>query len=509
MVPPLEEAIHLAQLNPPSIKATKNALASAFWQQTAGPAIRPRASASGRYEHRNREFHREALTPAQAAVVPVSTPDEIVSFALSGQIPLASVKANRIHNKLWAEVISSLRLTQDMEVRRVKTAMEEAYVDFRAAQRDLTAKRSSRSYFLEKLRVSRLHREYGPPGATIELLRPPDEPGAVEDRLGSGILAPLTAEFEYLRALDKSLRVEMDLGLRFAKVWREMGLIDHLTDEGAAYKREQRDRTRPSTWLWQSKKHLQSDDAIDDLIADLRARGARRVYVYLYSDARIFNDRHDWERMTLLTELCAQWNIEVWALLGEPEWIEENDTGAVSRSIRQILNFNAGFARFEPKIAGVKLDLEPHSLPGWEDDPARREALEASYRNLLETARSELAGGLPLWADLPTKFFREEEAGLLGDLRELLDGATVMSYFSNEDTILRWSEIALDAFEKPLEIGIEFSAEVSPENTVAAWSDERVEAFEDTMYDKFGQHEYYAGMAFHDFGALVAFSTRE
>ena len=139
----------------------------------------------------------------------------------------------------------------------------------------------------------------------------------------------------------------------------------------------------------------------------------------------------------------------------------------------------------------------------------RREALESSYRNLLETARSELAGGLPLWADLPTKFFREEEAGLLRDLRNILDGATVMSYFSNEDTILRWSEIALDAFEKPLEIGIEFSATAPSENTVAAWSDERVEAFEDTIYEKFGQHEHYAGMAFHDFGALVAFSTRE
>ena len=84
-----------------------------------------------------------------------------------------------------------------------------------------------------------------------------------------------------------------------------------------------------------------------------------------------------------------------------------------------------------------------------------------------------------------------------------------MSYFSNEDTILRWSEIALEAFEKPLEIGIEFSADAPSENTVAAWSRERVKAFEDTIYEKFGEHEYYAGTAFHDFGALVAFSTRE
>ena len=509
VLPPLEEAVHLAELNHPSIKVAENALASAFWQQTAGPAVRPRAGASGRYEHRNREFYRQAFTPAQAATVPESVSDEIVSLALTGQIPLASVKANRIHNQLWAEIVSSLRLSQDSEVRRVKTAMEEAYVDFRAAQRDLTAKRSSQSYFLEKLRVTRLHREYGPPGATLELLRPPDEPGAVEDRLGSGVLAPLTAEFEYLRALDKSQRVEMDLGLRFAKVWREMGLIERLTDEGAAFERSQRDRRRPATWLWKSKDHLQSDDAIDELIDGLRARGVRRVYVYLYSDARIFNDRHDWERMTLLTELCAQWDIEVWALLGEPEWIEENDTGAVARSIRQILNFNAGFARFEPKIAGVKFDLEPHSLPGWETDAPRRQVLETNYRILLETAKRELAGGLPLWADLPTKFFREEEAELLSGLRGVLDGATVMSYFSNEDAIFRWSATALDAFEKPLEIGIEFSAGAPAEDTVAAWSKERVQAFEREIYRQFGQHEYYAGMAFHDYGALVTLSNRE
>ena len=509
VLPPLEEALHLAQLNHPGLKAAENALASAFWQQVAGPAIRPRASASGRYEHRNREFHRQGLTPAQAAIVPETTADEIVSLALTGQVPLASVKAHRLHNQLWTEIVSSLRLSQDTEVRRVKTAMEEAYVDFRAAQRDLTAKRSSQSYFLEKLRVARLHREYGPPGATLELLRPPDEPGAIEDRLGSGVLAPLTTEFEYLRALDKSLRVEMALGLRFAKVWREMGLIDRLTREGAAFERSRRARTRPSTWLWKAKDHLKSDDAIDVLIGQLRANGARRVYVYLYSDARIFNDRHDWERMTLLTELCAQWDIEVWALLGEPEWIEDNDTGAVSRAIGQILNFNAAFARFEPKIAGVKLDLEPHSLPGWETDSGRRRVLEANYRMLLETAKRELAGGLPLWADLPTKFFREEESELLSGLRGVLDGATVMSYFSDEDAIFKWSATALDAFEKPLEIGIELSAAAPAEDTVAAWPKERIQALEREIQKQFGQHEYYAGTAFHDYGALVTFSNRE
>jgi len=387
--------------------------------------------------------------------------------------------------------------------------MEEAYVDFRSSQGDLVAKRSSQAYFLEKLRITRLYREYGAPGGTLELLRPPDEPGAVEDRLGSGILAPLTAEFEYLRALDKSIKVEKDLGLRFAKVWREMGLIDRLTQEGTTFERAQRDRRRASTWLWKSKDQLQTDDAIDELIDNLRARGARRLYVYLYSDAQIFNDRHSRERMTLLTELCAQWDIEVWALLGEPEWIETGNTRAVKRSIRRILNFNATFARFEPKIAGVKLDLEPHSLPGWETDTRRREALESSYQSLLKTAQEELGGRLPLWADLPVKFFREEETGFLKDIRNYLDGATVMSYFSTEEAIFKWSEIALDAFGKPIEVAIEFSSSVPAENTVAKWSLERLDAFEDTMYEKFGQHEHYAGTAFHDYGALVAFSTRK
>ena len=509
VLPSLEEMIHRAQLNHPSVKAAENALTTAFWTQVAGPEIRPRASAAAYYEHRERAFQRSGLSAAQSALVPGSVHDEIAGGALSMEIPFASKKANRLHKKMWADLTHSLRLIRDAETRAVKTGMEEAYMDFAVAQRDLRAKRASESYFLEKLRVSRLYEEFGPPATSVALLRPVDEPGATSDSLGTGVLAPLSAEFEYLRAMDKSLRVEKDLGLRFAKVWREMGIIDRLLDDAEEYERVQHGRSRASTWVWVTREHLASDDALDAFIEDLRARGTRRIYAYLYSASDLLGSRHDRERMTLLTELCARYNIEVWALLGEPEWIETRDTRAVDRALRSVLAFNAQFGSFEPRIRGVKLDLEPHSLPGWEDDADRRALLEENYRSLLATARRSLNGALPLWADLPTKFFREDEAALVASLQELLDGATLMSYFDDEASIKKWSGVALDAFQKPLEIGVEFSESAPESDSIFGWSASRRSAFIASLYEQFGHHEHYAGTAFHDYKALAAETTRD
>lgn len=508
-MPTLDEAVHIAQLNHPSIKLSENALASAFYHQAAGPDIRPTAVLSGRYEHRTRSFQQSALTPFQSTTLGDTTDDEIVGIALVGQYPLAGRKAKKLHNRYWTETINTLRLLHDQIIREVKIGMEEAHMDFQASQRDLRAKRSSQYYFLEKLRVARLHHEFGPPETPLELLRPPDEPGTIQDIMATGVLAPLSAEFEFLRALDKSLKVEMSLGMRFSKVWREMGLITRLTDEAPALERAQRARTRPSTWLWRTKDHVITDDAVNALIAELKSRDVRRVYTYLYADGGILSDRQERERMTLFTALCAHWDIEVWALLGEPEWIEENNTAALSGIIQRVLAFNDYTGRFEPKIAGIKLDLEPHTLAGWDDDEERRALLEGNYRNLLETARAELGGEMPLWADLPAKFFREEEAALLSDLEDILDGATLMSYFDSENAIVKWGGMALDAFGKPLEIGIEFSEKAPSGNTVATWSPQKVAALEQTLNEQFGQHAYYAGTALHDYGALVAFSRRD
>lgn len=511
-LPPLERAVHEALTNHPSLEAAKHALASAFYQRAAGPNIRPRANLGANYEYRDRDFTlgTQAIGGGgglEPVVIDQDRTDEIVTLALSGQVPLASWKAKRLHGQFWTQLTHALRLAQEAEARRVRTAMEEAYMDFQASQRDIGAKRATQAYFLEKLRVARLHEVYGPPGGRVTLLRPPDEPGAVVETLGTGVEAPLTARYEYLRALDRRFRVEMELGRRFARIWREMGRIDSFIDELQPQQWNLARRARPSVWLWRTRDVIAGDDAIDDAVARLRDLDARRVYAYLYSDSQILANTKSAERFTLFVEQCARWDIEVWALLGEPEWIESGGTQPLRRGLDRILEFNARFGEYEPKIAGVKLDLEPHTLPGWDEGGAQRATLETAYLELLGSAGNHLNGVLSLWADLPPKFFREEETEWLEAVAARIDGATLMDYFDTENAILKWAESGLAAFPKPLEIGLEFSESAPEANSLADWPEERVNALRRDLKEAFLPREDFAGLALHDFAALTERTT--
>lgn len=506
-LPPLEQSIHQALTNHPSLLAAKHAVASAFYQQAAGPDVRPRASLGASYESRNRDFNlgTQAIGESgnlEPVVIDQNRTDEIVSLALSGQVPLASWKAKRLHGQFWTQLIHALRLAQEAEARRVRTAVEEAYMDFQAAQRDIQAKRATQAYFLEKLRVARLQQVYGPPGTQVTLLRPPDEPGAIEETLGTGVEAPLTAHFEYLRALDRRNRTEMELGQRFARVWRETGRIDAFMDALGTRHWKQARRMQPAVWLWRTKDAIGTDDAVDEAVSILHAQHARRVYAYLYSDARLLADTKTREQFTLFVEQCARWDIEVWALLGEPEWITSGDSAPLGRAMDRILEFNAQFGSFEPKLAGVKLDLEPHAQPGWDQGGNARAKLEETYLSLLDASRQRLEGDLPLWVDAPPKFFREDEAAFLGEVAERVDGATLMDYFSTEPAILKWAQTGLDEFPKPLEIGLELSAKAPEANTLAAWTDSELHALETKLNDAFLSRGNYAGWALHDFAAV-------
>ncbi|MEQ1932219.1 MAG: hypothetical protein ABL957_17040, partial [Parvularculaceae bacterium] len=306
------------------------------------------------------------------------------------------------------------------------------------------------------------------------------------------------------RALDRRSVAEMDLGIRLAQVAREMGDRRTLLAALDSHAQEQTSRLRPAVWLWNTRAVLATDDALDTAVARLHDERARRVYVYLMDEAKLLDTRSSRERLTQFVGLCAQWDIEVFALLGEPEWIAGNNTDAITRAVKRIKDYNAGLGAFEPRLAGIKLDLEPHSLPAWEQGGDARAAIESNWLNLLTTAREGLADALPLWADLPVKFFHPEEKPLLDRVTELIDGATLMDYFNAETPITTWADSSLRVFdEKPLEIGLELSPRAPAEDSLAAWTPDRVGALRKTLNETLAAHGNFAGLALHDYEALT------
>lgn len=474
---PLAMMRHTALMEHPTMKAAAAVMTRAFHLNQAGPKIRPFASMGGTYGQSRQKFND-----------PV---DDYITLALQGSYPLAGKRATENHREYWEATRQALGLERYAQARSVSTALEEALMDFKAAQRDFDAKRATRLYRLENLRVARLHRELGPP----------DDPENLSP-------APLfTARFLHLEAVSKLLGSEKDMGLRFAKLWREMGLSRELAGRWGRLRRDRAARERPSLWLWRTEEVLASDASMAAFIASCSENRIGRVYAYLHWDSDILAQRRTRERFTVLLNLCHRKGITLWGLLGEPEWLEEEGLPLLRRAVGRIIEFNDSRGPFQPVIKGIKLDLEPHSLPGWRRDPERRKTLGAAYLALLEGAREEIRGRLPLWADIPMDLFRPENRELREGLLDRVDGATLMAYADREQTIAAYAERALGLFSRPLEIGVEFSPLAPPHERLSPRAPAKRLEFVSRFVSEFGENPVFSGVAFHDYTALAGIRT--
>jgi outer membrane protein TolC len=470
---PLETLRARALLNHPQMKAAAAALSQAFYLEQSGPETRPEAALGATYGHSRRQF----TTPV----------DDYITLALSGRYPLAGRRARQLHEQQWRATVSGLEIEREAQGRRIANQLEEAVMDFKAARRDLQAKRAAALYYAEALRVARLQKKLGPPNELTRL-----DPLAAE-----------SAEAEALGAEAKILKVEWDLGLRFVRVWRELGLATSLPVEAARWSTAARRKEHPALWVWETDRILAEEAQRDRLLEACRARGIGRLYFYLRSDALLLADPATRERLTQLIELCAARRIEVWGLLGEPEWIEDGDTAAVERAVRRVLDYNAAAAEGQG-LRGLKLDLEPHAIKGWDSDAAARRRLSDNFIALVAAAKQGLNGALPLWADVPVKFFSPEQAELWRRLAPLCSGVTLMSYFNQPAAIERAARRVLaQAAGKPVEIGVELSAHAPKTDTLAGLKPEELEAALAGLREALGGQANYAGLALHDARAVM------
>jgi outer membrane protein TolC len=513
--PSLQELRDMALLNHPAALATRHALSQAWYHKKTGPDIRTTANFTGDYNIGRREYDRLANTTDPVTGAPLSNLvrdsriDETVTLGLNAQIPLAGRKAKRLHGQWWDAHIDSLRLVHESTRRGIAVGMEEAYVDFSAAQRDDWAKRASREYYLEKLRVTRLHSTYAPADSPVTVSRLPDVGGAKEEVLLSDILAPLTARYEYLEAQDRVYKVEMDLGLRFARLWREMGLSRELTGKAREWNETRRSAFRPAIWLWRTVDVLASDQSMQDFVVLAREQQVKRVYTYLYSDSRLLLQRTNRERLTVFLNACDRWDIEVWGLLGEPEWLTGNNETALITGLNRIAAFNEDKALWEPRIQGVKLDLEPHALPDWDTKEESRVQLNSAYLGLLDAARKHLSPHLPLWVDCPVKFWQPRQAALLKKIQDRVDGITVMCYFNSENAIRKWAAISLEQSQRPLEVGLELSSQAPETDRMTEWKPELFKAFQNDFTRQNASQDAFAGLALHDYEGMKSYFSGE
>ncbi|MGD0094804.1 MAG: hypothetical protein ABSE73_33245, partial [Planctomycetota bacterium] len=472
----------IALLNNPRLHAARAALSRAFFVEQGGPAQRATAYLWPQYGQTRRNFGTAV--------------DDYVTVVLSGQWPTMGFKAEELHHAYWREMANSLRLDEEAQARHIAVQLQEALLDFRAAQADCQAKAADLEYAAEQLRVSRLHHQVETP-PSFAMFNTPDP------------LAVYGARLEYLLACARAQKVRMELGQRYAKLWRELGLAEQMPERSRRWSAPEQKRHACSLWVWNTEELVQKDSPLKQF-DELTARvPVWRIYLYLGAEGGFLQDPTLHSRIRMLLNHCAAQGLEVWGLLGEPEWLEKGDSAALDRALAHILEFNGATAELEPRLAGVKLDLEPHSGPGWGTDPARRASLSGNYLQLLKQAHKVLAGKLPLWADVPVKLFAPDEHQLREDVCSTVDGLTLMCYFNAEAPLLRWASEALKGTNLPLEVGLELSESAKAEESLARMPRAGFEQLRARLLSELFCFSNFNGLALHDLPASIRFFSQK
>ncbi|MCX7050087.1 MAG: TolC family protein [Candidatus Sumerlaeota bacterium] len=467
---PLEKMRHTALLHHPSLKAANAALARAFYQENSGPDRRPSADLGAEYGQTRRDFGK-----------PI---DDYITVALRGRMPLAWFSEQNLHQQFWDQMFAALRFEREAQARTVATAMEEALLDFRAAQRDCDAKRSSLLFRQEELRLARAYNVYGHPDPTAH----------------PGLVSEVAARTDQLDALGKLHKVEMDLGLRYAKLWREMGLSSRLGEEIYRWSATARAIQKPSLWLWNTKQILASDEAMRAFMRFAKKHHIQRVYAYLGAGGSFLTPGPEAEKIAIFLNFCDEAGVEVWGLIKEQEWAPADDGEApITSAIIRIQEFNRARGPLESRIAGVKLELKSHEIEGRISSSDERKALAQACLGWLRTARALLNGSLPLWVDIPVQFFRPENAELMADLTDLVDGVSLMCFFNSQTAIAQHAVEILDRFPKPLEIGVSLSQHQPDSSRMPAGTPAEFDAFCDRLRSQCASHGSFAGIAWHDY----------
>ena len=147
----------------------------------------------------------------------------------------------------------------------------------------------------------------------------------------------------------------------------------------------------------------------------------------------------------------------VYAVAGDPSWVK-HERSEPPDSVRELLEAHRRHRVFD----GLALDVEPHTLPEWNDDAEQVEVAE-NYLQALGVIRSAAAAlDLPVLATVHPTYAKyrppaADGATLLQAASRAVDATDLMAYRNSEETLESFGGAAMDqlaALAKPWWLGV-------------------------------------------------------
>jgi hypothetical protein len=200
------------------------------------------------------------------------------------------------------------------------------------------------------------------------------------------------------------------------------------------------------------------------------------------------------DRLEAFIHRAGAQDVRVELLFGGNEWVENPERGvALARAASSFVSNMAA-----PKATAIHFDVEPHALPGWDDD---RQYFSGLYLDLLDRLRLAV-GSTPLHVDIG-HFYGDVTVSRGGVTKSLLrwvlervDGAVLMAYNSDPNRVLAFvrDEFAQSqGAGRKLRIGLACECELTPLENYC--SRERLDHAISVVQQAYGANPNYAGLA--------------
>lgn len=172
----------------------------------------------------------------------------------------------------------------------------------------------------------------------------------------------------------------------------------------------------------------------------LQKQGIKRIYQYPSQGV----SSQQWESFL---RLSASYDIDVYAMQGDPAWIDDKDGKQIKDAIDAIYTLDQSVGG--QKIKGILLDVEPYQYEGYKKDP---EHWMGEYEHVMKIAYTHAKTyGYEIILCIPYSF---DQRGFYDTIEELMmycDEIAIMNYQKKEEWKQIEQEVALaNAYHKPV-----------------------------------------------------------
>jgi len=424
--------------------------------------------------------------------------DDFLQLGLTTSFPILTKKKDEAYYKQWTNEIKVMRQEKYQLQAELKRDIHKAYMNLMQNSPNLKALRSSLAYHQENLRLSTISTERDGSFKSTKIEQLKNHLYMLEDQ--RKLIKAECNFFRFTANLYGTSGISIKLAPQLCKVTKPLNEGKHEISK------------RNGLFLWDSLSVVKDKKKREDFFSFVKGEKITRVYFFLSrtKDKQLYLETYKAE-IAYFLQKAAEHGIEVYALMGNVDWMKTSYKTEVTKLISALNSFNQSQAILDfPTFKGLKIDVEPHALSNWQS--AAQSKLINRYLSLLDEIKVQT--NLPLAVDIPYTYnglkVRDQKGDFIEQIAKKVDLITVMAYLNRFDKIIKKIDPILN--RKDLPAVIEVAVETAPLSekglSFAEKSYKDLNTVTTKIQQKYQNHKRMIGVVIHDYKHFKLLNTK-